>query len=340
MQSLAGLGSAGIRPVAKTLFVNLAEAGYHMVDKVEGLALVDENTIALINDNDFGIGGTFSTTTGLLDEPASVKPVVLGLITLTPTGLDASDKDGAINIRNWPVYGVYMSDAIAAYSVDGATYLVTANEGDARAYDTFAEEERVGDLALDWSVFPNAGELQQEENLGRLTTTTAGTDTNGDGLVDRILTFGGRSFSIWSADGALVYDSGSDFESIIAKQYPDDFNADGENDTFDSRSDAKGGEPEALTLGQIGDRTYAFIGLERIGGVMVYDITDPAQPSFVTYANNRDFSGDAEAGTAGDLAPEGIVFIPAEASPTGGPALLIANELSGSTTLWSIDVAE
>ena len=338
-QSLGGLASLGIRPVAKTLYVDLAEAGYHMVDKPEGLALVDDNTLAVLNDNDFAISGTFSTTSGLMDELDDARPVVLGLLSTSRIGLDVSDKDDAITIANWPVYGMYMPDTIVAYTVDGETYLVTANEGDAREYDTYAEEERMGDLVLDWSVFPNAAELQKEENLGRLTTTTAGTDTDGDGLVDRILTFGGRSFSIWSADGQLVFDSGSAIEQIVATALPDDFNADGENESFDTRSDAKGPEPEALAVGQIGDRTYAFVGLERIGGVVVYDITEPTQPRFVTYANNRDFAGDAEAGTAGDLAPEGIVFVPAEQSPTGSPALLVANELSGTTTFWNIDVA-
>jgi hypothetical protein len=337
-QDAAGLAALGIRPAAKQLAVDLAEVGYHMVDKPEGLALVDDQTIAVLNDNDFAIGSTFTTTTGLLDAPAAPKPVLLGLISLGSRGLDASDRDEAINIANWPVQGMYMPDAIAAYTVDGATYLVTANEGDAREYDTFAEEARVGELVLDWSAFPNAADLQQDAALGRLTTTTAGTDTDGDGLADRLLTFGGRSFSIWSAAGELVYDSGGDLEAIVAATYPADFNADGENDSFDSRSDAKGPEPEALALGQIGERTYAFVGLERIGGVVVYDITDPTAPLFVTYANNRDFAGDAAAGTAGDLAPEGIIFLPADQSPTGAPALLVANELSGTTTLWNIDV--
>jgi hypothetical protein len=339
LQGPAGLASLGIRAASKQLAVDLAEVGYHMVDKPEGLALVAPDTLAVLNDNDFGISGTFTTTTGLMDEPEAARPVVLGLISLTNQGLDVSDRDNAVNLANWPVYGAYMPDSIAAYTVGGETYLVTANEGDAREYDTFAEEERVGDLVLDWSVFPNAAELQKDENLGRLTTTTAGTDTDGDGLIDRILTFGGRSFSIWTADGDLVFDSGSAIEEIVAAAYPDDFNADGENESFDTRSDAKGPEPEALALGQIGDRTYAFVGLERIGGILMYDITDPAQPRFVTYANNRDFAGDAEAGTAGDLAPEGIDFVPADQSPTGNPALLVANELSGTTTLWDIAVA-
>ncbi len=335
-QSAAGLAMAGIHPVEKSLYVDLAAVGYHMGDKVEGLAFIDENTLAVLNDNDFGIATTFSTTTGLLDENPNPTPVVLGLIHLTPTGLDASDEDGAINIGAWPVHGMYQPDAIAAYEVDGETYLVTANEGDARDYDGYGEETRVGDLILDLSVFPNAAELQKAENLGRLRTTTAGTDTDGDGLADRILAFGARSFTIWNAAGELVWDSGSGLEEIVAATFPDDFNANGENGTFDNRSDDKGPEPEAVDLGVINGRTYAFVGLERIGGVVVYDISDPTAPFFVTYANNRDFTGDAEAGTAGDIAPEGVKFVAAEDSPTGEPLLLVANEVSGSTTIYAI----
>ena len=337
LQSAAGLAAAGIYPVQKTLYVDLAAIGYHMTDKAEGLAFIDENTLAVLNDNDFGISTTFSTTTGLLDEPASVTPIVLGLISLTPTGLDASDKDDAINIQNWPIYGMYQPDAIAAYEVDGESYLITANEGDARDYDGYSEEARVGDFVLDLSIFPNAAALQKSENLGRLNSTTAGTDTNGDGLVDRILTYGARSFSIWNASGELVWDSGSQIEEIVAETFPDDFNANGENDTFDNRSDDKGPEPETVEIGVLDGKTYAFIGLERIGGVMIYDVSTPTAPRFIDYVNNRDFSGDAAAGAAGDLAPEGIKFVPAEASPTGGPLLLVANELSGSMTVYAIE---
>ncbi len=81
-------------------------------------------------------------------------------------------------------------------------------------------------------------------------------------------------------------------------------------------------------------QTYAFIGLERVGGIVVYNVSNPTAPEFVQYLNNRDFSGDAEAGTAGDLGPEGLVFISAEDSPTGRPALVVGNEVSGSTTFY------
>lgn len=266
------------------------------------------------------------------------KVVGLGYKDYTEPGnkLDASDRDDAINIQNWPVFGMYQPDAIAAYTVDGKTYIVTANEGDAREYDGFEEEERVNDLLLDPTAFPNAAELQENENLGRLTVTRTLGDSDGDGDFDALYTLGGRSFSIFDEEGNLVFDSGDAFEQITAAAFPEFFNSDNTENNFDNRSDNKGPEPEGLTLGQIGDKTYAFIGLERIGGFMVYDVTDPTSPTFVNYINNRNFAGDPEAGTAGDLGPEGLVFISAANSPTGMPLLAITNEVSGSTTLYSI----
>ena len=255
------------------------------------------------------------------------------------SGLDASDRDDAINIATWPVRGMYLPDGIASYHYRGETYLVTANEGDARDYDGFAEEERVKDLDLDPTAFPDADDLQEDEAIGRLTVTTTLGDIDNDGDYDALYAFGGRSFSIWNGTGELIYDSGDDLEQKTAGAIPDDFNSDnGENDSFDNRSDNKGPEPEGITLAEIGGRTYAFIGLERVSGIMVYDVTTPTAPFFVQYLNNRDFSGDAEAGTAGDLGPEGLVFVPHSASPTGTPLLIVTNEVSGSTTIYEIVV--
>lgn len=119
---------------------------------------------------------------------------------------------------------------------------------------------------------------------------------------------------------------------------PDDFNSNNDaNGSFDSRSDDKGAEPEAIAIGVINGRSYAFIGLERISGIMVYDVTDPHAPTFVQYLNNRDFSGDPTMDSAGDLGPEGIIFVASSDSPTGQPLLLVANEISGSTTIYSIE---
>lgn len=266
----------------------------------------------------------------------------LGTKDFSLSGLDASDRDDAINIVPWPVKGFYLPDAISGFKTKGRTYLVTANEGDARDYDGFAEEERVKDIELDPAVFPDADDLQQNAALGRLTITTTHGDADGDGLFEELYTLGGRSFTIWEVNrwGLLekVYDSGADFEQIVAALDPLNFNSNNdENDTFDSRSDNKGPEPEAVTVAKIKGRHYAFIGLERQGGIMVYDVTEPDAPVFLQYLNNRDFAGDAEAGTAGDLGPEGLKFIPASQSPTKRPLLVVGNEVSGTVSLYQFE---
>jgi hypothetical protein len=271
---------------------------------------------------------------------------------LVENAFDASDRDSSINIKAWPrVFGLYESDAVAAYEVGGNTYLVMANEGDVRAdWPGYTEEVRVGasSYVLDPVRFPDAATLKANANLGRLKVSLASGDLDGDGDFDEIHSYGGRSFSIRAADGTLVWDSGSQFETKIKELVPTAFNISNDDNTFDSRSDDKGPEPEGLTLGKVAGRTYAFVGLERIGGAMVYDITNPASPTFVTYANNRDYTkapiplsnGDVNPNGAGDLGPEGLVFISEENSPNGKPLLIIANEVSGTTTVYEIARAE
>ncbi|WP_338152825.1 choice-of-anchor I domain-containing protein [Cyanobacterium aponinum] len=478
------LAQKGINPVTKEVAINLTEIGYDFTDKPEGLTVIDETTIAVINDNDFDEAGI---------------PIGLGIISLN-NALDASNRDDSINIRNWPVFGMYQPDAIASYEVDGQTYLVTANEGDARIRpdgdleddqgnviieegEIFNEENRINDIILDPVAFPNARQLQENDQLGRLNITNTlgvsdraifvaeltpdqevppamsdaegesfafvddngflnvelqvtgvdfgavtgnpltadtgddvillhiheamrgmnggvvwdlladpdteilidnegnatltsiwqesdipktpqGEDTNyyfnlhternpggelrgqiqGEIAYEELYAYGSRSFSIWDSNGNLVFDSGDDFEQITASLIPNDFNSNNdENGSFDARSDDKGPEPEGVTVGEINGVPYAFVGLERVGGVMVYDISDPTDAKFVQYINNRDFSVDAqlEDGSpnpeAGDLGPEGLVFISAEDSPNGIPLLVVANEVSGTTSVYEID---
>lgn len=263
---------------------------------------------------------------------------------LPGNGLDASDRDnaagtaGKINIANWPIQGMYLSDGIASYEYQGNSFLVLANEGDARDWPGYAEEIRIGDAGyvLDPTRFPNAATLKQNRNLGRLRATKANGDTDGDGDYDVIYTFGGRSFSVRDANGNLAFDSGDQFEQALAQIYPANFNASHDNNNLDSRSPAKGPEPEGVVIGKAFGRTYAFIGLERIGGVMVYDITNPYDVRFVNYANNRTFANPFGFATAGDLGPEGLVFIKEENSPIGTPLLITANEITGTTTIYAI----
>jgi len=270
----------------------------------------------------------------------TVKDVVgLGWKDHSKIPFDGSDKDGAINIKTWPVWGMYMPDSIAAFQVGGATYLAIANEGDSRDYKGYSEEARVADLTLDEKAFPNAKELQAPSALGRLKTTKTMGDADGDGKYEKIFSYGGRSFSILDASGKMIFDSGDQFEQYFAKNEPKNFNSTSDkNGSFDDRSDDKGIEPEALTVGVINGTPYIFVGLERMGGIMVYSADDPKAPKFETYVTSRIFDGDAKKGTAGDLAPEGFRFISAADSPNGKPMLAVAHEVSGTTALYEITV--
>ena len=519
LEQLTGdeLAEAGIRAVSKTEVTNLPSLGFLPSDKPEGIAQLPDGSLAVINDNDF--------------EPEN-KDTSLGIISFNKSNeLDASDEDG-LNFQNIPSFGMFQPDSIDSFEANGQTFILTANEGDARDYDGFSEEVNLDDLfadgtpitatlsgdqevpavttdasgtatmrlneagdALDyevtvtgldfggfgdiepqtddtgddvvgmhihnaargenggvvfgvispaeddddraftlnndgsvtitgtwdsddaegslsnfvedinsadfeqdldlyWNIHTNefqSGEIrgqlvrgEQEDfldlnddnepdtsttelasgetiadllaadRLGELDFTSATGDIDGDGLIEQLHNYGGRSFSIFDEFGNLVFDSGDEFEKITADLIPNDFNSDNdENDSFDSRSDAKGPEPEAIITGEVNGTTYAFIGLERVGGIMVYDLSNPSAPEFVDYVNNRNFrdeNGDPipvqlEDGSVnpavGDLGPEGFDFISAEDSPSGEPLLAVGNEVSGTTTVYSVaDVAQ
>ncbi len=332
-------------------------------------------------------------------------------------GLDTSDDDQKINIATWPgVRGLYLPDAMVSYDVNGKTYLVTANEGDARAWGEdndaywagdasqgFVEEFRVkhlvhadgfarraGDdlppqlaaLASGALLNPETfgycgavdgdpGDCRADDVLGRLNITwTMGyrTDVNGDPVMftaagvedpagDRIMydslySYGARSISIWDENGELVWDSGDQFEQFLASEAcmlgaertipcAEFFNSGhDEGSAMDSRSDAKGPESEGLAIGTLGEKVLVFIGLERMGGIMVYDVTDPTAPQFMDYLNSREDwtteEPDTVLASAGDLGPEGLVFVSAADSPSGTPLLIVGNEVSGTTSVYEV----
>lgn len=307
--------------------------------------------------------------------------------------LDASNRDGGVNLREWPLRGLFMPDTIASYAFAGTTYLVTANEGDAREYLTgatdandcsaqggfdfdegdcfhFLDEIRAGDIPDTGASIqlpnlnrfaPDVDILLASENLGRIKIVAdagvSGCSTDsfstsgqpGPGCVyEALYTYGARSFSIWNGTtGALVFDSGNEFELITAQRLGAGFNASNDDNQGDDRSDDKGPEPEAVEIAAIEGSTFAFIGLERVGGIMVYDISNPESAEFVQYISSRDFSvniadlvdaGDFSA--AGDLGPESIKFVSAADSPSGQPLLIVGNEVSGTIALFGISIVE
>jgi hypothetical protein len=272
--------------------------------------------------------------------------------------LDPSDRDGAggtaaVKLGTWPVFGLYMPDAIDAFTVKGKTFVITANEGDAREYGAYVEPLRIGSgsYVLDPLTFPNAAALKANAQLGRLNASTASGDLDGDGDFDRIEIFGGRSVSIRDAAGNLVWDSGDMFERIAEAQsapgvtpYPTVFNTSNNSNATDNRSDDKGVEPEAVVVGKVRGRLYAFVGLERDGGIVVLDVSTPTAPTLVAYVNNRKFPTNAggaflgcDVNDCGDLGPEGLTFVPASDSPTRKALLIVTHEVSSTTTVWQID---
>lgn len=333
-------------------------------------------------------------------------------------GLDASDTDGISDIKPWPgLRGLYLPDSLSTYEANGNTYLVTANEGDSRAWGEdndaywagdaskgFVEEFRVKHLVhtggfdrragddlppqlrelaagalLNPDVFGYCGAeagdpkaCRDDDVLGRLTVTwTLGyrindtgipvmfnasgvEDPAGDRLMyDALYSFGARSFSIWDENGEQVWDSGDAIEQFLksddcklgaardidCNSYVNSNHEEGS--TFDNRSDNKGPEPEGLTIGQLHGKTYAFVGLERMGGILVYDISTPAAPVYVDYLNTREdwLTEDPSdvLSAVGDLGPEGLAFISATNSPTGEALLMVGNEVSGTTALYRIN---
>jgi len=220
---------------------------------------------------------------------------------------------------------------------------MSANEGDARPPDfvrsghpLIGDDGRFSDLgsggrpALDSGAdlildALYAGNAQASAALGRLTISLTDGDLDADGDIDRPTTFGTRSFSIWDAESmSLVYDSGTDFEMITAALVPAVFNSDGIATSFDGRSDNKGPEPEGIVVGRAYGKTLAFIGLERTGGVMVYDISNPLAPKYFDYFNT------------GERGAEGMEFIPAANSPTGQPLLLVGYEVTGQVGVYTV----
>ncbi len=302
----------------------------------EFIAFSSDSTRAFVSCQEANCIATLELASG---EWLSVKGLGFKDHMLPENALDASDRDDAIRIANWPISGILMPDGIARFTIDGVDYIATANEGDGRDYGGYSNETRVKDVVLDPVAFPDAASLQLQANLGRIKMDASQGDIDNDGDYDALYSFGGRSMSILDASGHLIADTGRLMEEVTATLLPDFFNStNDENDTFDNRSDDKGPEPEGIAVGMVGGRTVAFVGLERIGGVMAFDVSDPTSPVYAGYVNTRDFAGDPLAFTAGDLGPEGIDFIAAADSPTGRPMLAVGFEISGTARL--IEIAE
>ncbi|WP_171758811.1 choice-of-anchor I family protein [Vibrio sp. RE86] len=328
------------------------------------VALQENNAMAIVNP-----------------ESKSVEKIVsLGEKSWSEATLDASNKDKKTgNFNHYPqLVGLYMPDTLDSYSVDGKTYIVSANEGDGREYGFKTTQQQCDQAGFTWdeddyqgtgeytskqgtclshidevrgkklkvsSDHPLAEALKDNNQLARLKVVKSDKEV---GAKDNVQAFGARSFSIWDEHGELVFDSGDDLASIASFKQGEHFNSTNDNNNSgDDRSDDKGIEPEAIEVATINGKHYAFVGLERQGGIMIYDITAPKQALFIHYTNRRDYSqpvctevedGDCANGTynpdAGDLGPESINYF----ARNGQHFIAVGNEVSGTTSVFKIEL--
>ena len=257
--------------------------------------------------------------------------------------MDASDQSGEILITgNLPIKGAYMPDALAFGTIAGQGYIFSANEGDSRELTTAAiiDANRISSTTfanLDATAFPDVAILKNSSLLGRLSALKYSGDTDGDGDYDELHVMGGRSFSIWNATtGALVYDSKDLIEQIISKHpvFSAIFNASNTTGTpsLKNRSDDKGPEVEGIAFQMISGKPYAFVSLERVGGIMIFNVENPTNPIYVGYANNRSTTVSGP-----DLGAEGIITISAEDSPNGNNIVILANEVSSTLSIYQLN---
>ncbi|AOC97314.1 hypothetical protein BB050_04236 [Flavobacterium anhuiense] len=246
----------------------------------------------------------------------AIYPLGLKDYNTAENAIDVSDSDSKIAFNPWKVKGLYMPDAISHFTVNNTPYFVTANEGDAREYTAYTDVKRMKSMTLDATVFPDAATLKLDANLGRLNLVADMGDTDGDGDLDQMVSFGGRSFSIRNGNtGKIVFDSKNDVDKKT-----------NEIGTYDDkRSDDKGSEPEAVVAAKMGNQNILFVGLERSDAFMVYDATNPTSPQYLQTVKTGD-------------APEGILFIPASKSPTKRSLLVVSSEGDGSVKIYQPDL--
>jgi len=368
---------SGVKPVAKTLdFKNFAERAGAIVFQ-GGRIFGPKSSVAQDLEPEYITSSADSKYAYVtLQENNAIATVDLGskeIIQISGLGYKSFNSDGkgldaladgTALIAKQNVMGMYQPDAIATLTANDTTYLVTANEGDAREWPCFLggtdgakaekEAQKISGVydstdSTITAVNTAVGSLEVTQ-FAPANAQVAKIDKNTK--VKTAYTFGTRSFSVWKANNLegvdsadLKWDSGDAIEKITSTERPAFFNADwnttsGYVNGVDARSTKKGPEPEGIAVGQAYGTNWIVVGLERDGGLLLYDATNPEAPTFVDYINTSNPGGNLLAGkyssTAGDVSPEGIVFVSPEDSPTGKAMVLVSYELSGTVGIYEI----
>ena len=314
-----GIGAAAVSTATFTVFNGtedaLRAAGVKITHgktaaedfEPEYIAISPDGTMAWVTLQENNAIAVVDIATAAVVEiiPLGLKDHSMPFAQIDPT----NNSPDALTLGSHPIWGMYMPDAVASYQTGGMTYYITANEGDSRS----AEETEIGDEILEPLLFTDPS-FRGDNGAGELEITNLFGDVDGDGDFDKLHAFGARSFSIYDANGEMVFDSGD----VLARAtdalglYPD------------GRSDNKGTEPEGVTVGLVDGRWLAFVGLERANAVAIFDVSDPVDVSLVQVLNNTS-----------DVSPEGLTFIAAADSPNGKDLLVVSNEVSNTIRIYS-----
>lgn len=264
---------------------------------------------------------------------------------LSVTARDTSDRDSGAGPRNYAnVVGASQPDAIAGFKIGSGHYFVTANEGDAREYTCLNDDLRGSSLKVDSRRFPTWSALSASAALGRAKVNPNIGDKDGDGDIDTIHLRGSNSMTMYR-NGMVLWDSGDLLDQIQISAFGvaninGSHSLSSDKSTMNyvgqDRSDDKGSEPEGVAVGMVGDRRVAILGLERMTALVVFDITEPRSPVFQEWLQML----PAKATPAKDVkhfSPEGIVFVPADKSPSGKALFITSYELSGSLSIHQIE---
>ena len=258
---------------------------------------------------------------------------------------DTSDKDSGAGPRTYRnVVGASQPDAIAGFKWGAGHYFLTANEGDAREYTCLNDDLRAAALKVDTRRFPEWSTWLGTAALGRAKINPNIGDVDGDGDIDTIHLRGSNSMTMYR-NGLVIWDSGSLLDQIQTQAFgvaningSHSYSSDKSTMNYvgQDRSDDKGAEPEGVALGMVGDRRIAILGLERMTALAIFDITQPRTPVFQEWLQML----PTKATPAKDVkywSPEGIVFVPADKSPSGKALIITSYELSGSLSIHEIE---
>ncbi len=304
---------------------------------------VEPEAIAFSSDNQTAyIVLQENNAVAVVDIPSAKIDTVLGLgyRDYGMKGLDASDQANSIMIDTYQgLYGIHQPSDIESFSHAGSDFTFSVNQGAPREYSGFNESVRVKNQPVDPSKFTNLSHLLQDTVLGRLFITSVFGDHNGDFLHDSLLSFGSRSVSIWDSSGTEIWNSGDQIAQLLASTHAVNFNSSANsNNSYKLQSDNMGAEPSAVAIGEVDGNRYAFVSLYQMGGILVYDISDPYNPQFELFELNRDFNLPANDPMAGDLGPIDLEFVPASRTNLNIALLFVANQVSGTINVYQTGI--